>query len=126
MGRHAVVERRPARRSGRQEPSAAVLAGYANAIPLARYRTPEEIAQSVGFLCDPAASDINGQRLAGDGGFDAAGMGPPSLHQIWNAIVVGAAYARVDWAAGRFWGWKWSKNRFLSSLTVIFRLRRCF
>ena len=59
--------------------SAAIRKDYADAIPLARYGTPEEIAEGVGFLCSPAASYINGQVLAVDGGFDAAGIGLPSL-----------------------------------------------
>ena len=59
--------------------SAAIRKDYADAIPLARYGTPEEIAEGVGFLCSPAASYINGQILAVDGGFDAAGIGLPSL-----------------------------------------------
>ena len=59
--------------------SAAIRADYADAIPLARYGTPEEIAAAVGFLCSTAASYINGQVLAVDGGFDAAGIGLPSL-----------------------------------------------
>jgi len=61
--------------------SAAIRADYADAIPLARYGTPEEIAQAVGFLCSQAASYINGQTLAVDGGFDAAGIGLPSLRK---------------------------------------------
>ena len=61
--------------------SAAIRKDYADAIPLARYGTPEEIAEGVGFLCSPAASYINGQVLAIDGGFDAAGIGLPTLRQ---------------------------------------------
>jgi meso-butanediol dehydrogenase / (S,S)-butanediol dehydrogenase / diacetyl reductase len=56
-----------------------IRAGYADAIPLKRYGTPEEIAEGVGFLCSAAASYINGQVLAVDGGFDATGIGLPAL-----------------------------------------------
>ena len=62
--------------------SAAIRSDYADAIPLMRYGTPEEIAQAVGFLCSPAASYVNGQTLAVDGGFDASGIGLPSLRQV--------------------------------------------
>lgn len=61
--------------------SAAIRADYKDAIPLARYGTPEEIAAAIGFLCSPAASYINGQVLAVDGGFDAAGIGLVSLRR---------------------------------------------
>ncbi|MBK9244020.1 MAG: SDR family oxidoreductase [Burkholderiales bacterium] len=59
-----------------------IRAGYHDAIPLARYGTPEEIAAAVGFLCSPQAAYINGQVLAVDGGFDAAGIGLPALRQL--------------------------------------------
>jgi NAD(P)-dependent dehydrogenase (short-subunit alcohol dehydrogenase family) len=61
--------------------SAAIRADYHDAIPLARYGTPEEMAQTVGFLCSAQASYINGQIVAVDGGFDAAGIGLPTLRR---------------------------------------------
>ena len=59
--------------------SADIRTSYRDAIPLARYGTPEEVADAVYFLCSPAGAYINGQILAVDGGFDAAGVGLPSL-----------------------------------------------
>ena len=59
--------------------SAAIRRDYHDTIPLGRYGTPEEIAAGIGFLCSDAASYINGQCLAVDGGFDAVGIGLPSL-----------------------------------------------
>jgi meso-butanediol dehydrogenase / (S,S)-butanediol dehydrogenase / diacetyl reductase len=56
-----------------------IRAGYHDAIPLARYGTEEEIAAAVWFLCSPEAAYVNGQTLAVDGGFDATGIGLPSL-----------------------------------------------
>jgi NAD(P)-dependent dehydrogenase (short-subunit alcohol dehydrogenase family) len=63
----------------RQVHTADIRAGYHDAIPLNRYGTEQEIAEVVVFLCSDAASYINGQTLAVDGGFDATGIGLPSL-----------------------------------------------
>jgi NAD(P)-dependent dehydrogenase (short-subunit alcohol dehydrogenase family) len=61
--------------------SVAIRSDYYDAIPLNRYGTTDEIADAVGFLCSPAAAFINGQVLAVDGGFDAAGVGLPTLRR---------------------------------------------
>ena len=61
--------------------SVAIRSDYYDAIPLNRYGTTEEIASAVGFLCSPAASYVNGQVLAVDGGFDATGVGLPTLRK---------------------------------------------
>ena len=65
----------------KQVHSEAIRRDYFAVIPLARYGSTEEIANAVGFLCSPAASYINGQVLAVDGGFDAAGVGLPTLRE---------------------------------------------
>ena len=59
--------------------SVAIRSDYYDAIPLNRYGTVEEIASATGFLCSAAASFVNGQVLAVDGGFEAAGVGLPTL-----------------------------------------------
>lgn len=59
----------------------AIRADYHDTIPLARYGSLDEIANAVGFLCSPQASYVNGQVLAVDGGFDAAGVGLPTLRR---------------------------------------------
>jgi NAD(P)-dependent dehydrogenase (short-subunit alcohol dehydrogenase family) len=61
--------------------SVAIRSDYYDAIPLNRYGTTDEIANAVGFLCSEAAAYINGQVLAVDGGFDAAGVGLPTLRR---------------------------------------------
>ena len=65
----------------RQVHTPAIRADYHDVIPLNRYGLVEEIASAVGFLCSDAASYVNGQVLAVDGGFDAAGVGLPTLRQ---------------------------------------------
>jgi meso-butanediol dehydrogenase / (S,S)-butanediol dehydrogenase / diacetyl reductase len=59
----------------------AIRADYHDVIPLNRYGTTEEIANAVGFLCSPQAGYINGQILAVDGGFEASGVGLPTLRK---------------------------------------------
>ncbi len=59
----------------------AIRADYHDAIPLARYGLEEEIADAIHFLCSARASYITGQTLAVDGGFDATGIGLPTLRK---------------------------------------------
>jgi NAD(P)-dependent dehydrogenase (short-subunit alcohol dehydrogenase family) len=54
---------------------------YHDAIPLNRYGLEEELASAIYFLCSDQASYITGQVLAVDGGFDAAGIGLPTLRR---------------------------------------------
>jgi NAD(P)-dependent dehydrogenase (short-subunit alcohol dehydrogenase family) len=56
-----------------------IRADYHDAIPLNRYGLEEELAEAIFFLCSSRASYITGQVLAVDGGFDAAGIGLPTL-----------------------------------------------
>ena len=56
-----------------------IRADYHDAIPLARYGAEEELADAIFFLCSDKASYITGQVLAVDGGFDAVGIGLPTL-----------------------------------------------
>lgn len=56
-----------------------IRADYHDAIPLNRYGLEEELAEAVFFLCSDRSSYITGQVLAVDGGFDAAGIGLPTL-----------------------------------------------
>ena len=61
--------------------SVAIRQDYYDTIPLNRYGTPEEVAATVYFLCSDEASYVNGQTLAVDGGFDALGVGLPTLRK---------------------------------------------
>lgn len=56
-----------------------IRADYHDAIPLNRYGLEEELAEAIFFLCSEKASYITGQVLAVDGGFDAVGIGLPTL-----------------------------------------------
>ncbi|HEV7602919.1 MAG TPA: SDR family oxidoreductase [Bradyrhizobium sp.] len=56
-----------------------IRADYHDAIPLNRYGLEAELAEAVYFLCSDRASYITGQILGVDGGFDAAGIGLPTL-----------------------------------------------
>ena len=61
--------------------SVAIRSDYHDVIPLNRYGTVEEIAEAAGFLCSARAAYINGQVLAVDGGFEASGVGLPTLRR---------------------------------------------
>jgi NAD(P)-dependent dehydrogenase (short-subunit alcohol dehydrogenase family) len=59
-----------------------IRAAYHDAIPLNRYGLEEELAEAIFFLCSERASYITGQTLAVDGGFEATGIGLPSLRAV--------------------------------------------
>lgn len=56
-----------------------IRADYHDHIPLNRYGLETELANAICFLCGEQASYITGQVLAVDGGFEAAGVGLPTL-----------------------------------------------
>jgi meso-butanediol dehydrogenase/(S,S)-butanediol dehydrogenase/diacetyl reductase len=66
--------------------STAIIKDYFDAIPLNRYGSTTEIANTVVFLCSAEASFINGQTIAVDGGFDASGVGIPTTNSL-NRII---------------------------------------
>jgi NAD(P)-dependent dehydrogenase (short-subunit alcohol dehydrogenase family) len=57
----------------------AIRADYHDTIPLNRYGLEEELAEAIFFLCSERASYITGQMLCVDGGFEATGIGLPTL-----------------------------------------------
>jgi NAD(P)-dependent dehydrogenase (short-subunit alcohol dehydrogenase family) len=57
----------------------AIRADYHDHIPLNRYGLEAELANAICFLCSDQAAYITGQILAVDGGFDATGVGLPTL-----------------------------------------------
>ena len=58
-----------------------IIDAYHDAIPLNRYGTENEIANAIYFLASEKASYITGRILAVDGGFEATGVGLPSLRK---------------------------------------------
>ena len=58
-----------------------IIDAYHDAIPLNRYGTENEIANAIYFLASEEASYITGQVLSVDGGFEATGVGLPSLRR---------------------------------------------
>lgn len=58
-----------------------IRADYHDTIPLNRYGLEQEIADLVVYLCSDRATYITGQTIASDGGFDAAGIGLPTLRR---------------------------------------------
>ena len=59
----------------------AIRADYHDTIPLNRYGLETELADAVFFLCSERATYITGQMLAVDGGFEATGIGLPTLRR---------------------------------------------
>ena len=57
----------------------AIRRDYHDTIPLNRYGLEEELAEAMFFLCSDRASYLTGQVIAVDGGFEAAGIGLPTL-----------------------------------------------
>ncbi|MBS0539467.1 MAG: SDR family oxidoreductase [Proteobacteria bacterium] len=56
-----------------------IRADYHDHIPLNRYGLESELANAIFFLCSDQAAYVTGQVLAVDGGFDAVGVGLPTL-----------------------------------------------
>jgi NAD(P)-dependent dehydrogenase (short-subunit alcohol dehydrogenase family) len=58
---------------------------YHDTVPLNRYGLESEIAEAIFFLCSDKASYITGQLLSVDGGFEATGIGLPTLRRDRNS-----------------------------------------
>ena len=56
-----------------------IRADYHDTIPLNRYGLEDELAEAIFFLCSERASYITGQTLSVDGGFEATGIGLPTM-----------------------------------------------
>jgi NAD(P)-dependent dehydrogenase (short-subunit alcohol dehydrogenase family) len=56
-----------------------IRADYHDTIPLNRYGLEEELAEVIFFLCGENASYVTGQMIAVDGGFEATGIGLPTM-----------------------------------------------
>jgi NAD(P)-dependent dehydrogenase (short-subunit alcohol dehydrogenase family) len=56
-----------------------IRADYHDHLPLNRYGLETELAEAVYYLCSDRASYLTGQVIAVDGGFDATGIGLPTL-----------------------------------------------
>ncbi|MGD9922792.1 MAG: SDR family NAD(P)-dependent oxidoreductase [Pseudorhodoplanes sp.] len=56
-----------------------IRADYHDTIPLNRYGLEEELAETIFFLCSDRASYITGQMISVDGGFEATGIGLPTM-----------------------------------------------
>jgi len=56
-----------------------IRADYHDVIPLNRYGLETELAEAIFFLCSDKASYITGQVLCVDGGFEATGIGLPTM-----------------------------------------------
>ena len=58
-----------------------IVDAYHAAIPLNRYGTETEIAETIFFLASNKSSYITGQCISVDGGFETTGVGLPSLRK---------------------------------------------
>src|SRR5207302_4853234 len=74
-----------------------IRADYHDAIPLNRYGLEGEVAEAVFFLCSDRSSYVTGQILAVDGGFDAAGIGLPTLRDR-KSTRLNSSHVKISYA----------------------------